>query len=100
MFRCGLNWHLFGERSSKYYFNLERRKYAQKSMYIVQKSSTGELTKDYKEILNEQYIFYKDLYTGNPNIKFYRTNVTQVKLAELRKQEFELFLSKDELLML
>ena len=68
-FRCQREWISKGERMSKYYFNLEKRNYMSKTMYIVKKSD-GSLTKDYREILNLQFKFYDNLYTSNPRVKF------------------------------
>ena len=65
-------------------------------MYIVQKRS-GELTKDYREILNEQFCFYEGLYTSNPEVCFTLRNNTSTKLSEVQKAAFEEFVSEDEL---
>ena len=66
-------------------------------MYVVQKQRTGELLTDYRDILNEQFHYYSELYTSNPNVKFNLVNKTEVKLSEQKKLEFELFVSKEEL---
>ena len=46
MFRCKSNWHEKGLRNSKFFFNLEKRNYTQKTMYIARRQD-GTLTKDY-----------------------------------------------------
>ena len=51
MFHFKQRWHQLGERSSRYYFNMEKHNYISKTMYEVRKNN-GELTKDYHEILN------------------------------------------------
>ena len=68
-FRCRKQWTQYGELSSKYYFNLEKRNHQSKTMYIVHKND-GTLTKDYTEILNLQYKFYNHLYTSNERGSF------------------------------
>ena len=57
-FRCRQQWVQHGERSSKYYFGLEKRNAISKTMYIA-KRQDGSLTKDYTEILN---IRYRDIF--------------------------------------
>ena len=96
MFRCRANWQQFGEKSSKYFFNLEKRNYIKKTMYIVKKPD-GTLTKDYREILNEQYQFYRHLYTRDSSVQFRLTNDGQLVVPEDTKEMFEQFISKDEL---
>ena len=58
-----------GERNSKYFFGLSKRNFVHKTMYKLRKAN-GELTKDYREILNEQRSFYEELYSSNASIKF------------------------------
>ena len=65
-------------------------------MYCVRKSS-GELMKDYREILNEQFHFYDALYTSNPEVKFTLVNQTDTKLSEQQKALFEEPVSEGEL---
>ena len=96
IFRCRRQWSLQGERPSKYFFNLEKRNYLNKSMYVVQKLN-GELTKDYREILNEQKSFYEELYHYNPDIKFMLTNNNGAQLCEEERIMFEEHISKEEL---
>ena len=66
-------------------------------MYAVHRQKDGKLIRDYREILNEQFNFYKDLYTSNEEVKFTMTNTRNVQLSEARKLEFEMFISQDEL---
>ena len=65
-------------------------------MYMVRKPD-GQLTKDYGEILNVQYDFYKDLYTSNVSVKFELRNELNIKISEQKRLEFEAFITKDEL---
>ena len=44
-FRCRMEWQCGGEVSSKYFFDLEKRNYVTKTMYVARKPE-GELTKD------------------------------------------------------
>ena len=67
-FRCRANYYEKGQKTSRYFLNIEKRNYINKTMYIVCKSD-GKLTKDYAEILEEQWVFYKKLYTSNREVE-------------------------------
>jgi len=60
-FRCRAQYYEDGEKSTKYFYNLEKVNKAKKSITRLQ-SSSGILT-DSKDILNEEVRFYKQLYT-------------------------------------
>ena len=87
-FRCRKTWVHAGEKCSKYYFSLEKRNYCNKTMYMVKKRD-GMLSKDYRDILNEQFCFYKDLYTGNESVLFTEVNRTTTKLDMVLCEQFE-----------
>ena len=59
-----------GEKNTKYFFNLERANARNKAMSAIMQEETGRMLYGTKEILNEQKLFYKKLYTSNPQIKF------------------------------
>ena len=60
--RAKARWHEQGEKSTKYFMNLEKRNYTKK--YIKKLHiATGKLITDPKEILLEEKRFYEDLYT-------------------------------------
>ena len=69
IFRSKAKWVREGERNSKYFFALEKKKYLSKSMSSLLKES-GELITNQAQILDEQAKFYKKLYTTNPEIQF------------------------------
>ena len=95
-FRCKMNWTQYGEVSSKYYFNLEKRNFVNKTMYVTRKHD-GSLTKDYSKILNVQYEYYRELYKSDQNIEFTLQNNSHVHLKPEDKLLFEEIISKDEL---
>ena len=95
-FRCRKEYIQKGESSSKYFYNLERRNFITKTMYVARRKD-GTLTKDYREILNMQYEFYDDLYTSNTNTNFNIVNESGIHLSETDRQNFENMISKDEL---
>ena len=65
-------------------------------MYVVRKRD-GTLTKDYREILNEQRLFYQDLYKVNPNVSFNLVNNSGVFLSEEDKVRLDQDISIGEL---
>ena len=95
-FRCKCNWEERGERSSSYYFNLEKRNYTSKTMYIVRKHD-GTLTKDYSEILDVQCSYFRDLYKCDENVNFGLQNTTGAKLNNMQKQVLDEPITKEEM---
>jgi len=69
--RARARWHEHGERSSKYFVNLEKRNHVKKHMRRLKIS--GSIKTDRFNILSEQKRFYQDLYTR----KNTRTDSTQ-----------------------
>ena len=61
--RSKARWHEFGERSSKYFLNLEKRNYENKFITRLTKDDESSIT-DPKEILEEQRGFYSKLYSS------------------------------------
>ena len=56
--RSRAKWVEEGEKSSKYFYNLERKNYSNNTIKQLKKEN-GSHTTSNKEILNEQYKFYK-----------------------------------------
>ena len=96
MFRCRCNYMQHGEVSSKYFFNIEKRNYVNKTMYSLRKRD-GNITKDYGEILSEQHNFYSKLYTKDDTVKFSLSNRLGIKLNERDRIITEQPITKDEL---
>ena len=65
-------------------------------MYTIRKKD-GTLAKDYREILNVQYEYYKNLCAPNEQVKFTQENRSGVQISDSQKEEFEKFVSKEEL---
>ena len=73
--RSKVRWHEFGERSSKYFLNLEKRNYENKFITRLTKDDESCLT-DPKEVLEEQRRFYSTLYSSqNPRVNDPRFNL-------------------------
>lgn len=95
--RCRTNWYQYGERSSKFFFSLEKANALKKRMTTL-KLENGQTITDQDQIMNEQIEFYSKLYNRDPKVKFNMKlpdNVT--KLSEDLKTELDLPLTKQEL---
>ena len=95
-FRCKKNWMIYGDKGSKFFFGLEKRHNVNKCMYAVHKNN-GELTKDYREILEVQQEFYNGLYSTNPSVSFNLVNKTAAKLTSASIYMLESDITVDEL---
>ena len=73
MFRSKAQWYEEGEKSSKYFFSLEKAKYNAKTCYRLITDKGEELTSPHK-ILEEQRHFYQSLYSNEEDVKFTMTN--------------------------
>ena len=64
MFRCKVNWAAYAEKSSKYFFSLEKRVGQKKNInsIFLKHSADGRISNDTSEILQECRQFYADLY--------------------------------------
>ena len=78
--RARARWHKHGERSSKYFLNLEKRNHVKKHMRKLKIS--GSIKTDPFNILSEQKLFYQDLYTSK-NIKVDSTQTAKSFLSNL-----------------
>ena len=63
--RARARWHDHGERSNKYFLNLEKRNYIKKHMRKL--NINESITTDPFIILSEQKRFYQDLYSSGNN---------------------------------
>ena len=64
MIRSKARWCEQGECNSKYFYRLERRNHSAKYISELKLADKTTINKP-KEILNEEYRFYKELYTSN-----------------------------------
>lgn len=70
-----------GERSSKYFFSLEKHRARKKVMYRI-KDENGQVISNQKEILKQQKAFYTKLYKANQNAVFKLVNQTDNKICD------------------
>ena len=87
IFRAKVRYTELGEKSTKYYLNMEKDRYnARTCNALYDENNNNKLVTDTKEILKLQEIFYKDLYTSNTEIIFNHVNHSDVKISEEMKQ--------------
>lgn len=73
MLRSKARWYESGEKNSKYFLNLEKRNYTNKTIKELTKEDGTRVT-DPKEILNQQKDFYEKLYQSNNTYNFQTLN--------------------------
>ena len=95
-FRCRKNWNIYGEKGSKFFFGLEKRMAVNKTMYVVRKSN-GELTKDYREILNVQKDYFEKLYSEDHSSQFNMANTTTAVFSEQARLLLDADITVDEI---
>ena len=95
-FRCKVQWTEYGEIPSSYYFNLEKRNYTSKTMYVT-RDRDGSLTKDYTDILRIQYDFFSSLYKKDESVEFSIQNLNQKRLTDDLRKKFDSMITKEEL---
>ena len=96
VFRSKCKWAKYGERPNKYFFALEKRNYANKTMFAVQLAD-GSVCRNQSRILAEQAKFYQTLYSMNCDIQFDIKNETNVRLSEAQKLSLDEDISLQEI---
>ena len=81
MFRSKVKWYEEGEKSSKYFFSLEKARYNAKTCYKMIDDSGKEIDAP-KEILNQQRTFYQQLYNQDEDVNFSVNNSSGIKVPE------------------
>ena len=79
MFRSKVKWYEEGEKSTKYFFSLEKAKYNAKTCYKILSQNDIEVT-DPQQILQKQKLFYQNLYSKDEDVCFDMKNEYQVQV--------------------
>ena len=89
IFRSKLRWHEYGERNTKYFFNLEKARFNAKTCNkIISENDGREITSDC-EILKEQHRFYEQLYDIEDGINFELKNNHGVEITSDMKTSMD-----------
>ncbi len=98
MIRSRLRWVEEGEKSTKYFFNLEKRNYNSKSLVRL-KGPNNDIISDQKEILKEEKRFYEKLLLSEiidaDDDTFFQVDAP--KLSENEKNELSKAISEQEI---
>ena len=89
MFRCKAKWYEQGEKSSKYFFALEKARYNAKTCYKLV-TEIGEEIIEPNRILEEQKQFYQKLYSVDQEVSFNMQNEEGIVVPE------QIYLSQKE----
>lgn len=101
--RAKAKWIEDGEKPSKYFTNLEKRHYVNKTITKLKNRSNVEVT-DQKDLLQEMKSFYSDLYKDKDDsldvvdLDILLNNTDAPKLNEEMREELERNISIDEAL--
>ena len=98
IFRSKATWYNEGEKTSKYFLNLEKSKSRAKNMSALLKDDATVITSPV-EILNEQKNFYQELYKKDESVSFTYQNIENITISEQEKETMEKLPSLDELSM-
>ena len=86
-FRSKVRWYEEGEKSSKYFFALEKAKYNAKTCFKILDEGKGEVI-DPSMILEVQRNFYKELYKKDSDVEFQMANSFNVRVpADIKSQQ-------------
>ena len=95
-FRSRLQWINEGEKSTRYFFAMEKRNYIGKTMFTIIKED-GTLSTDQREIIQEQERFYRQIYQSNKEISFGIINTTGITISSQHRNELEEEITLNEL---
>ena len=104
--RSKAKWQREGEKCTKYFCNLEKRNYVEKTMSKLKINETGDIITDSKEILLAQEKFYRELYTSrstyitddHAHIFFDNNNPYVQKLSNEESMDMDGIIRKEECL--
>ena len=92
IFRTKTQWYAEGEKSSRYFFNLERSRYRAKN--ITKLNVNNKICTENKDILNEAKAFYEKLYTSTNDAPF---NITNTGSATVGNELNDAYFTQEEL---
>ena len=98
IFRSKARWYTEGEKSTKYFFNLEKSNYNAKTCFALFNNNNPEcLTYNSQEILGIQRSFYSKLYMKDEEVKFELTNTHGIFVQPEHKILQDAMISKEEI---
>ena len=96
MFRAKVRWYEHGEKSTKYFYNLEKRRY-QSRVCGRSLQENGTEIMNFDKILQLQEDYYRSLFKSNDQVCFNLTNTYGIKVEENSGAKQEEPFSKTEI---
>ena len=97
IFRTKSTYYELGEKTNKYFYNLEKTRYNAKTIHVLLDEKGNEIRKE-DEILKSQKTFYEKLFSKNKEVKFNLKNDTDIKLTAQIKQQQGVEITDEEIL--
>ena len=96
IFRSKIRWLEEGERCTKYFLSLEKARSSAKNCHTILQEN-GVLIEKPEQVLEAQRLFYQELYTSDPSVKFTMVNNTNIFLGNDDREKLNAHLSINEL---
>ena len=96
IFRSKVRWFEGGEKSTRYFFNLEKSRYNAKTCQQLITETKGVISTD-EEILREQHRFYSELYAKDDQVDFTLVNKKNIVISDATKKICEAKFSISEI---
>ena len=96
IFRSKVQWYEGGEKCSRYFFNMEKIRSSNKTCQLLIRDD-GSTAETLPEIIKEQTVFYRKLYSCDRSVIFDYTNLTDIKLSPTQYQQLNEPLNQQEL---
>ena len=96
LFRSKVRWYEEGEKSTKYFFSLEKAKYNAKTCFKLIDQNNQEIVEQDK-ILQEQKRYYEELYSIDQDVKFTLENHDNILVPKEIQEEQEKQITLEEL---
>ena len=77
IFRSKVRWYEMGEKNTKYFMSLEKKRFNARTMNIM-KNAKGECIYNDRDILKLQREYYQELFTKDPSVNFDLRNETGI----------------------
>ena len=84
LFRSKARWHELGEKSTKYFFSLEKARYNAKTCFKLLDQEGLEIC-DSQKILEAQRKYYQKLYEEDTDVEFTMQNIYDIKVKEEKR---------------
>ena len=95
LFRSRAKWHELGEKSTKYFFSLEKSRYNAKTCYKLIDENLQEIV-DPQQILEKQKEFYSSLYSKDNDVSFNMQNRFNVYVPDHIREQQNTQISSEE----